>query len=406
MRLLIISTLTAALCSVGIAAQAASARTCDGTSLSQTFRSKGDVMDLRDRYGPGAVFTISVENPGTFSSLSITGVCSSAAECNGKQVSFTSAIDRYIVSGIGDGLNSRVTATCSTGPNQAELDAERDAIVAVGGASGNHIGAALGNAMGARKSGSAPVLSTSGVFLTTLSTQGVASALGQPTGALWMALQGTQFGGTLDGSGGEFSIGGDVAITENAFLGAVLSYGTYDVTSGGINYETNSLSFGPYLSAQIGSRYSIDAYAVLANPNYTAAGTSYTSRRTSAGLKASAEYDLWGFATTSHLGVRGFREILPAAAVGGAREITSTTASLGMRVDFAPGAMARPYASLAVESTSFKDGAIRTDSVSPRVGFGVDLNGKLGAFSLNVDAGEVFDNADAVTFGFSWKLDI
>lgn len=229
-------------------------KSCDGVVFQQTFRSKGDALGFRQT-DPNDIYTITVHNPGTFTSMSLSGICTSASDCNGKTFSFGSSQDRFVISGVGDGVNSRVTVTCSNGPGDAEIKAGRDATGGAGGASGASIGGAIGNAMGARNGGGAPVISSSGLFLSTLSTQGPALALDQqPRAALWASIQGTQFGGSLDGDGVEFTVGGDVAIAEGTYLGAVLSYGDYEIVSGGITYETTALSFGPYLSARISDR--------------------------------------------------------------------------------------------------------------------------------------------------------
>lgn len=381
-------------------------KSCDGAVFQQTFRSKGDTLDFRQT-DPNDIYTITVHNPGTFTSMSLRGICTSASDCSGKTFSFGASQDRLSIFGVGDGVNSRVTVSCSNGPGDAEIKAGRDATGGAGGASGASIGGAIGNAMGARNGGGAPVISSSGLFLSTLSTQGPALALDQqPSAALWASIQGTQFGGSLDGDGVEFTIGGDVAIAEGTYLGAVLSYGDYEIISGGITYETTALSFGPYLSARISDRYAFDAYVVFAQPDYVAAGTSYSTDRLTAGVKASAEYDLWGFATTSHIGFSGFSEDLPAAAIGGARTVSSTVGTIATRIEFAPGAATRPYLSIGVDSIRFKDGATKLSSVSPRFGLGVDMSGRYGNLNLRLDAGEVFDTARAVTFGFNWKLDL
>lgn len=378
---------------------------CDGQVFQQTFRGKGDSLDLRQS-DPNDIYTITVHNPGTFTSLSSRGICSSASDCNGKTFSFGPSQDRILISGFGDGVDSRITVTCSNGPGDAEIKAGRDATGAAGGASGGNIGGAIGFAMGARNGGGAPVISSSGLFLSTLSTQGPALALDKPRAALWASVQGTQFDGSLDGDGVEFTLGGDFEIAEGTYLGAVLSYGDYEIISGAITYETTALSFGPYLSARISERYSLDAYVVMAEPEYFVAGTTYRTDRVSAGVKASAKYDLWGYATTSSLGVSGFSEDLPAAAIGGARTVSSLVGSLATRIEFAPEAQTRPYISIGVDSIRFKDGATVFNSVSPRLGLGVDMNGPYGNLNLRLDAGEVFDTARAVTFGFTWKLDI
>lgn len=379
---------------------------CGGQVFQQTFRSKGDSLDFRQT-DSNDIYTITVHNPGTFTSLSSPGVCSSASDCNGKTFSFSPSQDRLSIFGVGDGVDSQVTVSCSNGPGDAEIKAGRDATGGAGGASGASIGGAIGNAMGARNGGGAPVISTSGLFLSTLSTQGPALALDQqPRAALWASIQGTQFGGSLDGDGVEFTLGGDIAIADNAYIGAVLSYGDYEIISGGITYETTALSFGPYLSARISDRYALDAYVVFAQPDYFAAGTSYSTDRVTAGIKALAEYDLWGFATTSHIGISGFSEDLPAAAIGGARTVSSTVGTIATRIEFAPDAETRPYISIGVDSIRFKDGATKLSSVSPRLGLGVDMSGRYGNLNLRLDAGEVFDTARAVTFGFNWKLDL
>ncbi len=394
---------------------------CGGGTYTNNSASGGRTVTQAAGYPAGYGFNVTVDTPANFQSLQIRVgaqiVCNSVASCSG--ANYTAQVDNLnttltITSTRPIGAPSAaVTLTCfnsapvttttttsSGGPTSASAAAG-----GTGSASSSAIGSAIGSAFGARGGGGATV-SQNGIFLsTTASTQGVSGALsGATLGNAWVSVQGTSFSGNLDGNGAEVTLGADYETGPGNLVGAILSYGSYKVTSGGVTYDTRSLSFGPYVSFGITERYRLDAYAVLARPNYEAGAVSYSSNRVAFGLAASAEYALGRINTTSSLGVRGFSEGLPAAAPGGARTVSSYTASIATRFDFQAQGAARPWLALGADATRFQDGATKLESISPSIGVGVDVTGAMGNLSLSLNNAQVFDGARATTLGVNWTM--
>jgi len=280
-------------------------------------------------------------------------------------------------------------------PTQTTASQQAGQVVAATGASSSSAsGTAIGNAISSRGGSGGPQVSTQGVFI---STQGENS-----NANFWANLSGTKFSGVLTGGGAELTFGADWEIGAQTILGAALSYGKYDVTIGGTNYDTEALAFGPYISTGIGENLNLDAYVLFARPEYVSGATTWKSNRVMGGLTAGMDYMIGQIQMTGYLGVSGFKEQLPAAAPGGARDVSQAMASIGTRFDFAPTAAVRPSLTVGADAIRFNDGATVTKSVSPRIGFGLDADMGPGTFSVNLNGGEMFKDARAVTLGIKY----
>lgn len=221
---------------------------------------------------------------------------------------------------------------------------------------------------------------------------------------VWGEIRYTDFDDTLNGNGTDLTIGIDTTLGNGLIVGALLSYGDYDLTSGGTSFQTEAWSVGPYVSANLTNRYNFNAYVLFASPDYTSGALTFEADRVLAGMSVDTTYTLGKFEARSFLAVSGFREELPTGAPGGARTVSTTVGSIGTRVDLAPGATTRPYVQLAAETIRFEDGITSTNSVSPRIGLGIDHDFANGTFKASIEGGEIFDGARDVSVALGLDL--
>ena len=269
-----------------------------------------------------------------------------------------------------------------------------------GAATSRAIASAIGSAISAR-SGSGSSAARNKLFF---SNQGPGDR-GDAEFSIWASLEGRAFSGDLGGDGVDLTFGADFEVAANAFLGLLLSYADYDVTSGGVNFDSEGLTFGPYFTTQVGESGQFDAYLVYGEPDYDGAGVSYSSERTIGGVAYSQDLTLGNMDVTAFATLDGFTEELSAAAPGGARTVRSTTLSLGAQLNFQPVNRISPYVSLAAEGNRFDDGlGNNSTSFAPRLGVGFSAETNRGRLSVDIDAGEVFDGARDVGANVSYVL--
>ncbi|WP_407495250.1 autotransporter domain-containing protein [Pseudooceanicola sp. MF1-13] len=337
----------------------------------------------------------SAPSSGTYTMV-MSGVATSGSynaylQCNGSCASpQTSKTSGGSTGGGSTGGGSTPTPTPTTSSQQAG-----QVVAATGASSASASGTAIGNAIGSRGGSGAPRVSTQGVFI---STQGENSSAN-----FWANLSGTSFSGVLDGGGAELTFGADWEIGAQTILGAALSYGKYDVTIGGTNYDSEALAVGPYISTALGETVTLDAYVLFARPDYRSGAATWKTDRVMGGLTAGMDYSLGQTQVTGYLGVSGFSEKLPATAPGGARTISQAMASIGAKFDFAPTQAIRPSLTVGADAIRLNDGATVTRSVSPRLGLGLDADIGPGVLSINVNGGEVFKDARAVSLGIKFS---
>ncbi|MGR3435022.1 MAG: hypothetical protein ACU0CO_09070 [Shimia sp.] len=384
------------------------------SGLKQTVSLGGLKLDAADG------FRINLTNPADIAAIEVRVgaqiVCSSAATCEG--ASFTAGRDDTYSTTISvtrrAGSTVAVARTCegpgftsnppvtdpgtSSSSSSGSSSATSSAVAATGGASAGAVAGAVGSALGAR-GGASNVQATQDAFFFA-----APSASDGGVHNLWTAFRYSSFDGALDGDGAEITLGYDRALDNGIVLGALLSVGRYDLTIGATTFDTEAVTFGPYISGGITDRFGYTAYVTFAAPEYETGATRFGTDRVAGGVEIDTTYALGAFEANSFLALSGWREELPAAAPGGARDISRTMATLGTRIDFAPAARTRPYIMVGLDAIRLKDGAVTTESVSPRLGLGVAHDFAMGTFRADIDGGEVFDGARDVSVGFGFDM--
>lgn len=285
-------------------------------------------------------------------------------------------------------------------PPRSGLLAAGEVAAGAGAATSRAIGSAIGSAISAR-SGTGSSAARNKLFF---SNQGPGDR-GDTEFSIWASLEGRAFSGILDGDGVDLTFGADFEVGADAFVGLLLSYAEYDVTSAGVDFDSDGVTAGPYFTTQIGESGQFEAYLVYGEPDYDGIGFSYSSERTIGGVAYSQELTLGNMDVTGFATLDGFTEELPAAAPGGARTVRSTTLALGAQFNLRTVNRITPYVSLAAEGNRFDDG-LGNDSTSfaPRLGAGFSAQTNGGRLNVDFDAGEVFDGARDVGVNVSYVL--
>ncbi len=442
--------LSGALALTAASAQAQSVSSCDGRNESSTFyQSAYNIYTHGGDHLSGETTTFTVAGDFTLLNIQVQGgatVCSSATTCNG--ASFTAPSDgNYVfeISGIGAGgattigpnspqasprvataavVAGDVGSSCAAPatPSQGgSLDLDGDGFVTAadvlivinainGSTTVNRMQLTPQDALALinyiNEHGPGAVASKDRL---TFATAGEGGLTGDGW-ALWGSVQGYRFDGRADGDAIALTFGGDFAIGDSARLGLMVDYGIYDITYGGFAASAEALSYGPYLSLDLGPRFKLDAFAAFASPDYAIAGTSFDTNRRSGGLTLSTDYMLGAVELTSFASVSGFVEDHPAVTLGGtpvaAHSVSSLTGSLGSKAMFNPGQAARPYLSVAAEFNQFDDGLGTTlDHFAPRFGAGIEVNGEMGNFEFRVETGEIIEGTRDYSARFGYSLE-
>lgn len=285
------------------------------------------------------------------------------------------------------------------GDELAEAIAEQRAAQATGAAaataaSTGNIGRAI--SIIANRTGNNSAVTRNGVFLSTSGGASMPSA--------WAALQGRSFTGDLEGRSYELTLGADIEPNPGTRFGFVLSAGRADLTFTGTDIETDSVTYGPYFSASLSDRYSIDGFVLFASPEYDVGGTTYSADRRAIGLSVSADYTLGGMQIISSLGVQGFEEEHPAAGALAARTIRQTTGSLSVQANLAPGSATQPYIRLGLNNNRFDDGTTESTFWAPRLGGGINWQTGAGTLSLDIDGGRLLEDTNDLGFDLRYSI--
>lgn len=302
-------------------------------------------------------------------------------------------------SGTRDVTVSCTAAGASTAPSAAapQISTDDRARAVAAGTTAAASVAAVNTAINSALTGSGPTITTQGAFLTTQGKDTAPNA--------WVALRGRALTGTLKGTGGEFTLGADVALTDRSRLGLFLSASKFDLDYKNTEIQTEALSFGPYIKAEFGDHYSLTGFALVAKPDYRVDNTSYTATRHALGVTVNADYLWQATQVRSFVSLSGFKESHPNAGNLSSHDVLSMTGALGMRATFDAGNALRPYVSLAAEFSRYDDDLTkRTDLISPRFGTGFSWDIGKGTMALDLDGGRLLKNAQ--DYGLQVKYDI
>ncbi|CUH83856.1 autotransporter outer membrane beta-barrel domain-containing protein [Thalassovita mediterranea] len=369
-------------------------RTCEG--FSETYSSRtSEVFTLSlqagDRllvnFGPESSFdAVSIRSKGT--ELFCSGSNCDEYEFVVPEDVIASILVQLDPSSIGGSMN--VSCRPSAGGT-----ADSGAAAAAGSASGTAIRQGLAGAQSGRSSsGGSSQVTQNSLHFTGKSDAGT---------YVWTQLKGTDFSGSLDGNGFELTAGVDWQIGQDKFAGVLVSYGDYDITSDGNNFDNTAWSVGPYLSARFDNNKELDAYLTFARPEYANGGSSYRSDRVLGSVTLRGDIVLGNTLFEGYAGLDAYSEKLPDAAPGGARTVTSQTARIGARFDFNRTGNARPFVRIGADATRFRDGGTRLNSVAPSLGLGIVGDFANGGYHLTLDGGEIFDGARATTVSFGFN---
>lgn len=376
--------------------------TCDNLPVTLQFTGTssstiGSIFHLNE----GETLVFSLPDPSQFQAMHIfmngaaTLVCTSPTECNGATFTFPSSAQEHIsptsVTTDPGGVGELVLSCLRSDGEDA------DAAASTASASSSAIRQSLSSAFSERNSGSGGSKSASQnrMFFSREADTGTYA---------WANFKATSFSGSLDGQGGEVTVGMDWQTSSEVYAGLLLSYGDYKISSNGTNFDNTAFSFGPYINAALSEQTQLEAFLAFASPQYGSGGSSYRSDRFLGGLTLRSDMQLGGTAFQGYVGYDGFSENLPAAAPGGKRTISSQTARLGARFDLNKSGLCRPFIRLGADATRFSDGATTSTSLAPSLGLGIEGDLKFGGYHLTLDGGEIFDGARITTLNFGINL--
>jgi hypothetical protein len=367
---------------------AGSALPCDGSERIVTV-SGSSVANEVYNVEPGEVVRVVFDRPNANTTGFLQIRASSGPPRLGPTCSGTSCTSLSVEAASGDTsisariTNARATLSC-TKKASSGADAGVNAGTAAGGASNAAIGGAIGSATNNRFGGGGNVeISQNRLFFSSNGEDG-------GTVVAWGSFAARSFDGGVDGEGYDFTLGADIELNPTLILGAVLSFGDYDLTSGVTPVDIESVTVGAYIAQRVEDLI-FDAYLTYAEPDYNVGGTRYSAKRWAGQAKISFDYTL-GWADIRSFGSVNFlSEDHPAAGVLVARSVSSLTGSLGTKATYRTDGPITPYASLALEHNSFDNGVTTTTNTSPRVGAGFTYSVGNTSIQFDVDAGEPFE---------------
>ncbi|MEM6760948.1 MAG: hypothetical protein AAF601_15850 [Pseudomonadota bacterium] len=221
----------------------------------------------------------------------------------------------------------------------------------------------------------------------------------------WAQVNARDFVGDIEGNGRDVSLGIDRAFGP-ARVGLLLTDSSYELTDAASQTaDSDALSYGLYALAEFGGNWFLQAFALYSEPDYVVGTDSFEVDRTAGGLTVGTGREVGAIYLTGFASVSGYTEDHPAVGLTPARDITSTTVSLGSRAYFQPSETGIGYFGLSMQYNDFDDGlGNEDDGFAPRFYGGYETQAGSGTLAFDADVGEIVDGTTSYGLSVAYYL--
>ncbi|MEL7165862.1 MAG: hypothetical protein AAGL96_10370 [Pseudomonadota bacterium] len=226
------------------------------------------------------------------------------------------------------------------------------------------------------------------------------NAAGTDTWNAWGQVNARGFVGDVDGNGRDVSLGIDRGFGP-ARVGVLLTDSTYDLADATAQRaDSDALSYGLYALAEFNQNWFLQAFALSSEPDYVVGANSFSVDRVAGGLTVGTGREIGALYVTGFASVTGYNEEHPAVGLTPARDIASTTISVGSRAYYQPSESGIGYFGLSIQYNDFEDGLGNDDDgFAPRFYWGYETQAGPGTLAFDVDVGEIVDGT--TSYGLS-----
>lgn len=217
---------------------------------------------------------------------------------------------------------------------------------------------------------------------------------------VWANASALQLSGSKDSAGGNLTLGADISIGSDAIAGFYMAYDWTNFVESGQTNAARATALGAYLGVNLAERLVLDAHFGHARPDYSVGDSDFQTDRVLGSVGLTGSWATGSMILSPSIRISGYNERVPAHSEGTAtfdadnRQFWSTAASVRAAAVSGLGkAGLRPYAEVSIGHASLTSNIDAKQSFDTnRIALGVTGALGLGAFSVEVSGGDMFDS--------------
>ena len=217
---------------------------------------------------------------------------------------------------------------------------------------------------------------------------------------VWANASALQLSGSKESAGGNLTLGADISIGPDAIAGFYMAYDWTNFVESGQTNAARATALGAYLGVNFAERLVLDAHFGHARPHYRVGDSDFQTDRVLGSVGLTGSWATGSMILSPGIRVSGYNERVPAHSEGTAtfdadnRQFWSTAASVRAAAVSGLGkAGLRPYAEVSIGHASLTSNIDAKQSFDTnRIALGVTGALGLGAFSVEVCGGDMFDS--------------